>query len=82
MTVALNKNWEEYVAEQIGSGEFKSATDVVEDALRLQQEYLRKRDLLRREIDKGIASAEAGQISHATADEIIAKAKLRMKKSA
>ena len=48
----------------------------------LQQEYFRRRDYLRCEIQKGIDSAEAGNVSYATADEIIAKAKARMKKSA
>lgn len=82
MKLELPKTWEDYIAERVASGEFASAAEVIEHALRLQREYFSSREHLRREIQKGIASAEAGRISYATADEIIAKAKLRMKKSA
>lgn len=78
MAVALNKSWEEYVAEQVDSGEFESATDVVEDALRLQRERRRKLDVLRREIQKGMDDIEAGRIVEPpTIDELIASARLR-----
>jgi antitoxin ParD1/3/4 len=74
--------WEEYVAEQVKSGRFASPAEVIADALGLQRDDYRKLQALRREIQKGIDSAEAGDVSYATADEIIAKAKARMKKSA
>jgi len=74
--------WEEYVAEQVKSGRFGSPAEVIADALGLQRDDYRKLQTLRREIQKGIDSAEAGDVSYATADEIIAKAKARMKKSA
>ena len=80
--VEIAAGWEGYLAEKVASGEFGSEREVVEDALRIHQEYLSRRDYLRREIQKGIDSAEAGDVSYATADEIIAKAKARMKKSA
>ena len=74
--------WEEYVAEQVKSGRFASPAEVIADALGLQRDDYRKLQALRREIQKGIDSAEAGAVSYATADEIIEKAKARMKKSA
>jgi len=74
--------WEDYVAEQVKSGRFATAAEVIADALGLQRDDYRKLQTLRREIQKGIDSAEAGDVSYATADEIIAKAKARMKKSA
>ena len=74
--------WEDYVAEQVKSGRFASPAEVIADALGLQRDDYRKLQALRREIQKGIDSAEAGDVSYATADEIIAKAKARMKKSA
>lgn len=74
--------WEEYVAEQVKSGRFASPAEVIADALGLQRDDYLKLQALRREVQKGIDSAEAGNISYATADEIIAKAKARMKKSA
>jgi len=80
--VEVPKDLEAYVAERVASGDFGSEKEVIEHALRLHQQYSRQRDHLRRELQKGIDSAEAGRISNATADEIIAKAKLRMKKTA
>lgn len=74
--------WEEYVTEQVKSGRFGSPAEVIADALGLQRDDYRKLQALRREVQKGIDSAEAGDVSYATADEIIAKAKARMKKSA
>lgn len=82
MVVEVPEELEAYVAARVASGEFGSAREVIEHALRLHQQYSRQRDHLRRELQKGIDSAEAGRISHATAEEIIAKAKLRMKKTA
>lgn len=78
MDIALDKSLEGFVAEQVNSGAFESATDLVNSAVRMQQEYVRRRDNLRREIQKGIDDVEAGRISYATADEIIAKARARM----
>lgn len=78
MDVRLDKSLEGYVADRIESGEFDNAADLVNDAVRLQQEYLRSRDNLRREIQKGLDDIEAGRISYATADDIIAKARARM----
>lgn len=78
MNISLDKSLESYVADQIEAGEFESAADLVNDAVRQQQEYLRRRDNLRREVQKGLDDIEAGRISYATADEIIAKARARM----
>jgi len=78
MAVTLNKSWDAYVAKQVDSGKFESDTDVVQDALKLQQERDEKLAYLRQEIQKGLDDIEAGRISYATADEIIAKARARM----
>ena len=42
MNVSLGKIWEDYVSKQVGSGQFNNASEVVRDALRLQQERLLK----------------------------------------
>jgi len=71
--------WEEYVAEQVKSGRFASAAEVIADALGLQRDDYRKLQTLRREVQKGLDDIEAGRISHATADDIIARVKQRKK---
>ncbi len=71
--------WEDYVAEQVKAGRFASADEVIADALGLQRDDYRKLQALRREVQKGLDDIEAGRISHATADDIIARVKQRKK---
>ena len=77
MNFSLGKNWEKYVSEQVESGQFNNASEVVRDALRRQQEYLIKLEALKIDISQGIASVKAGKASEVSAAEIIAKAKAR-----
>jgi len=77
MNVSIGKTWEQYVAEQVESGQFGNASEVVRDALRRQQEYFMKLEVLRREVGKGVESIKAGRISRATADDIVRKASER-----
>ena len=77
MNVSLGKVWEKYVAEQVESGHFNNASEVVRDALRRQQEQLMKLEALRKDISVGVASVKAGKFSRASADEVIEKARTR-----
>lgn len=54
MNVSFTEKQEKYIAEQIKSGDFQNASEVVRDALRLHS-TLRNRMIedLRREIEKG-----------------------------
>jgi antitoxin ParD1/3/4 len=77
MNFSLGSTWEQYVAEQVNSGQFNNASEVVRDALRRQQEHLIKLQALRRDIGAGVASIKAGDVSRSSADDIIAKVKAR-----
>lgn len=77
MNFSLGQTWEKYVAEQVASGQFNNASEVVRDALRRQQEQLLKLEALRRDIGVGVASVKAGRISRAKPGDIIAKARAR-----
>ena len=77
MNVSLGEMWDRYVADQVRSGEFNNASEVVRDALRRQQEQLLKLRALRQDIDAGIGSVKAGRTSRASVDDIIRKAKSR-----
>jgi antitoxin ParD1/3/4 len=79
MNVSLGKVWEDYVSERVSSGQFNNASEVVRDALRLQQERQMKLEVLRREVFKGMKSVEQGRTSRASAADIVAKAKAKMK---
>lgn len=54
MNVSFTVKQEKYIADQLLSGDYQNASEVVRDALRLH-ELFRKRvlDELRKEIDKG-----------------------------
>ena len=77
MNVSLGKSWEEYVAEQVASGNFNNASEVVRDALRRQQEHFLKLDALRRDVQSGVESVRNGRISAATPADIKAEAMAR-----
>jgi antitoxin ParD1/3/4 len=75
MNVSLGKTWETYVAQQVGSGHFNNASEVVRDALRLQQEHLMKLEVLRREVQLGVDSLVGGKGVRTTSVSVIARAK-------
>ena len=77
MNFSLGKNWDKYVSEQVESGQFNNASEVVRDALRRQQEYLIKLEALKKDISQGVASVKAGKARKVSAADIIAKAKAR-----
>jgi antitoxin ParD1/3/4 len=76
MNVSLGKIWEDYVNQRVGSGQFNNASEVVRDALRLQQERLLKLEVLRREINLGVDSLTQRFVVRTSAAEVIARAKL------
>lgn len=77
MNFSLGKNWEKYVSEQVESGQFNNASEVVRDALRRQQEYLIKLEALKKDISQSVGSVKAGKARKVAAAEIIARAKAR-----
>ena len=54
MNISFTEKQEQYIVSQLQSGDFKNASEVVRDALRLHQIYKhRVIEDLRREIEKG-----------------------------
>lgn len=81
MGVVLNKSWEDFVAEQVDSGEFENATEVVQDALRLWRDRRNKLEVLRREVQKGLDDIEAGRVVEPPSiDELIESVRLPKQK--
>ena len=76
LNVNLTGSLADFVEAQIESGDYKSASEVVRDALRLlRDEHERaatKLEILRREIGKGVVEADKGQFSTRPAREIAA----------
>ena len=75
MNVSLGNVWEDYVSKQVESGQFNNASEVVRDALRLQQERLLKLQVLRREVQLGVDSLDRGDVVHTNAADIMTRAK-------
>jgi len=62
MNVSLTKKQEEYIANQIESGDFQNASELVRDALRLHEIYrLRVISELKVEIEKGWSGATSNR---------------------
>ncbi len=54
MNVSLTEKQEQYIASQLGSGDYQNASELVRDALRLHELYRHKViEELRVEIEKG-----------------------------
>lgn len=80
MNVSLTKELEHWVAGQVGSGLYRSSSEVVREALRLlmlreQHRQARLRDL-QREVDVGIGDLDAGRVEELS-DEMVAAVKSR-----
>lgn len=73
MNISFTKKQQDYIAEQVTSGDFRNASEVVRDALRLHEIYrVRMLNELKVEIDKGWSSASS---SRSVKDIIQAKKK-------
>lgn len=76
MNISLTDKQAAYIAEQVKSGDYQNASEVVRDALRLHQVYREKvLDELREEIAKGWQ----GPASKRTVADIIAEKKSKRK---
>ena len=79
MNVSLTPELERLIADKVDSGRYASASEVVREALRLlegsDQERNAKLEALRAKVEVGIADADAGRFSDATADDIKRRAR-------
>lgn len=74
MNVNLTPEMAEFVSEELASGDYASASELVRDALRALRrdrdaEHL-KIEILRRRLDAGIRQAERGEFSTRSVEEI------------
>lgn len=72
MNISFTKKQEEYIAQQVASGEYQNNSEVIRDALRLHKIYRDKViDDLRKEIEKGWNGPDSAR----TMEDIIASKK-------
>jgi antitoxin ParD1/3/4 len=74
MNVSLSDEFAAFVEEEVASGEYASASDVVRDGLRLlQREKAAQQErilILQREVAIGVAQARSGRLSRRSVGEI------------
>ena len=60
-SLTLGEHWEVFIKNEISSGRYGSASEVVRDALRNLEERKAKLDALRTHLGEGAAQAQAGE---------------------
>ena len=63
MDIALSPDLEHFIVEQVRAGEFRSASEAVDAAVRLLQRQEQRRASLCREISVGVEQLNTGQFS-------------------
>jgi len=79
MSVVLPARLQRFVEEQVASGQYRSADEVLVEAVRLMDERERQLAALRADIRKGLESGPAFEIS---IDEIIEQARRELEAEA
>jgi antitoxin ParD1/3/4 len=80
MNISLTKELEEYVAQQVRSGHYSSASEVVREALRGHLREKAERDIQMR-IARARAEVQAGDVAEAT-PEFFEEARQRIRRAA
>ena len=60
-SLSLGEHWEVYIKNEIASGRYGSASEVVRDALRAMEERKSKLEALRNHLIQGAQQASAGE---------------------
>ena len=77
-SMTLGPHWEAFIKDEIASGRYASASEVIRAGLRELEERKQKLEALRAHLDEGIAQAEAGEFDgSSSADTLVAGALAR-----
>jgi antitoxin ParD1/3/4 len=72
-SLSLGEHWEVFIKNEIASGRYGSASEVVLAALRAMEERKSKLDALRSHLAQGTAQADAGEfVDKFTMDSLLA----------
>ncbi|WP_444919355.1 type II toxin-antitoxin system ParD family antitoxin (plasmid) [Microbulbifer sp. CnH-101-G] len=69
-SMTLGSHWEAFIRDQVGSGRYGSASEVIRDALRQMEERQSKLEALREHLSHGMAQAQRGEFSDLTPEGI------------
>lgn len=72
-SLSLGEHWEVFIRNEVGSGRYGSASEVVRDALRALEDQKARLDALRMHLAKGATQACKGEfVEDYSADRVIA----------
>lgn len=74
-TTSLGEHGETFINNEVSSGRYGSASEVVRDALRNLEEHKSKLDALRAHLQEGELQAERGEFVHQSLDEMLTEFK-------
>ena len=80
MDVSLSPAQARLIEEMVDSGFYSSPDEAIETALDLLAERNQKLDSLRKEVQQGVASGEAGPFDDAAVERIIAEGRHRLER--
>ena len=74
-SLTLGRRWELFIKNEVASGKYGSASEVVRDALRHMEEHQSKLNALRTHLAIGAEQVARGEFSTKTKEEILTEAK-------
>ena len=74
-SLTLGEHWETFIKNEIASGRYGSASEVVRDALRNLEERKSKLNALRVHLAEGASQAAAGEFIDQSLDEMLSEFK-------
>ncbi len=72
-SLTLGEHWEVFIKNEIASGRYGSASEVVRDALRNLEERKAKLEALRNHLSEGARQAQAGEFVNQPLDEMLSE---------
>ena len=72
---SLGEHWEIFIKNEIASGRYGSASEVIRDALRTLEERKTKLETLRAHLAEGVDQAARGEFVNQPLEEILAEFK-------
>lgn len=74
-SLSLGEHWEIFIKNEIASGRYGSASEVVRDALRTLEERKSRLEVLRAHLGEGAAQATRGEFVTQSVDDMLSEFK-------
>ncbi len=74
-SLSLGEHWEVFIKNQVSSGRYGSASELVRDALRTLEERNTKLETLRQHLTEGSSQATRGEFVNETMEEMLSEFK-------